>query len=76
MVHLVASDDAEPPAQMQLEHFAFRARGYDAVIERLDAERVEYWLADVPGGEIRQIHLKDRDGNHVELGFDRRLEKI
>lgn len=56
-------------AEAKIEHFAFRAEGLEQFIERLQAHAVEYRLAVVPKIELRQVHVNDPDGNHIEVSF-------
>ena len=78
-LHLVEIADSPeaPPSQTspapRIEHFAFRAeeRAGDlaeflAQLRELD---VAYRTAVVPEFGIRQVHLRDPDGNHVEIAF-------
>ena len=67
-IHLIERPDFEPPAG---QHFAFRARGLDALRERLAARGVEVrGPIDVPGAG-RQAFLKDPTGNLIELNEPR-----
>ena len=78
-LHLVeVADSSEVPSSQtsqtpRIEHFAFRAEGraenlatFLAHLRELD---VAYRTAVVPEFEIRQVHLRDPDGNHVEIAF-------
>ncbi len=78
-LHLVETADSPeaPPSPTGqtpcIEHFAFRAQGraenladFLAHLRELD---VAYRTAVVPEFEIRQVHLRDPDGNHVEIAF-------
>ena len=68
-LHLV--EVAEPPreADPRIEHFAFRAQGLADFLAGLRAKGVAYHTAVVPDMEIRQVHIRDPDGNHVEIAF-------
>ena len=68
-VHLI--EVAEPPQEPdpRIEHFAFRAEGLAGFLARLRANGVAYHTAVVPDMEIRQVHIRDPDGNHVEIAF-------
>jgi catechol 2,3-dioxygenase-like lactoylglutathione lyase family enzyme len=74
-LHLVEAADlpGAPPSQTGqapcIEHFAFRAENLAAFLAHLRAHDVAYRTAVVPGLEIRQVHLRDTDGNHVEIAF-------
>ena len=69
-IHLV---EIETPAgdggSSGIEHFAFTASGLEAFLKRLHAAGIAYDLRTVPAWGIRQVHLRDPDGNHVEVAF-------
>ncbi len=68
-LHLVeVADPPEAPAP-KIEHFAFRAEGLAEFLAHLRELDVAYRTAIVPDFEIRQVHLRDPDGNHVEIAF-------
>ena len=69
-LHLVEVEHAPTVGEPRLEHFAFKAEGLADFRAVLDARGVDYELAIVPGWEIRQVHLRDPDGNHIEVSFD------
>ncbi len=52
-----------------IEHFAFRAENLAAFLAHLRELDIAYRTAVVPEFEIRQVHLRDPDGNHVEIAF-------
>ena len=52
-----------------IEHFAFRAENLAQFLAHLRQLDVAYRTAIVPEFEIRQVHLHDPDGNHVEIAF-------
>ncbi len=68
-VHLI--EVAQPPEEPdpRIEHFAFRAEGLADFLACLRANGVAYHTAVVPDMEIRQVHIRDPDGNHVEIAF-------
>jgi catechol 2,3-dioxygenase-like lactoylglutathione lyase family enzyme len=70
-IHLVEVDETPDTGAPRLEHFAFRAEGIDAFLERLSTLEVPCEITDVPGWEIRQVHIRDPDGNHIEIAFAR-----
>lgn len=70
VVHLVAVAEAEPMTRAGLEHVAFRATGLAKFLQTLERRGVEYRRSLVPAGQTLQIHLRDPDGNHVEVQFD------
>ncbi len=68
-LHLVeVADSPEVPAP-RIEHFAFRAENLAEFLARLREFDVAYRSAVVPEFGIRQVHLRDPDGNHVEIAF-------
>ncbi len=72
-LHLVeVADSPEVPAP-RIEHFAFRAEGgaenLAEFLARLREFDVAHRSAVVPEFGIRQVHLRDPDGNHVEIAF-------
>jgi catechol 2,3-dioxygenase-like lactoylglutathione lyase family enzyme len=72
-LHLVeVADSPEVPAP-RIEHFAFRAEGRAEnladFLARLRDFDVAYRTAVVPEFGIRQVHLRDPDGNHIEIAF-------
>ncbi len=68
-LHLI--EVSEPPQEPdpRIEHFAFRAEGLADFLAGLRANGVAYQTAVVPDMEIRQVHIRDPDGNHVEIAF-------
>jgi catechol 2,3-dioxygenase-like lactoylglutathione lyase family enzyme len=54
-----------------VDHIAFSAGDYDAVIERLDRVGIEPVRNDVPGGGPRQLFFDDPDGLRVEINIRR-----
>ena len=68
-LHLVeVADSPEVPAP-RIEHFAFRAKDLPEFLARLRELDVDYRTAVVPEFGIRQVHLRDPDGNHIEIAF-------
>ena len=53
----------------RIEHFAFRAEDLPEFLARLRELDVDYRTAVVPEFGIRQVHLRDPDGNHIEIAF-------
>ncbi|MGF1610345.1 MAG: VOC family protein [Kiloniellales bacterium] len=68
-VHLVEVAEMPDPGEPRLEHFAFQAEGLAELTGRLRAAGVEHELMVVPGIEVRQVHLRDPDGNHLHIDF-------
>lgn len=69
VVHLVETESTPAGIEPRIEHFAFRASGLDQFLARLEQHGVEYRRATVPASGLVQVHLRDPDGNHVEVGF-------
>ncbi len=69
ILHLIASPTAQLSSEPQLEHFALRATGYQEFIARLDEHGIPYRGNTLTGAGLRQLHLHDPDGNHLELNF-------
>ncbi|MDX1432181.1 MAG: VOC family protein [Gammaproteobacteria bacterium] len=73
-VHLVESGERPRGARGEIEHgmehFAFRARGLAGFLERLRRHDVDYELVVVPDILIKQVHIRDPDGNHIEVAFE------
>ena len=65
--------DAAAPAGPggAVDHIAFSAGDYDAVIERLARAGIEPVRNDVPGGGPRQLFFDDPDGLRVEINIRR-----
>ncbi len=74
-VHLVeVADSPEVPLSQtsqapRIEHFAFRAENLAQFLAHLRALDVAYRTTVVPDLEIRQGHLHDPEGNHIEIAF-------
>ncbi|MFQ6018334.1 MAG: VOC family protein [Kiloniellaceae bacterium] len=80
VVHLVEVAEAPRGARLgeafggaregpRIEHFAFRAQGLAEFLGHLRARDIAHRFAVVPGLELRQVHISDPDGNHVEIAF-------
>ena len=68
-VHLVeVSESPEVPAP-RIEHFAFRAENLAEFLAHLREFDVAYQTNIVPDLEIRQVNVRDPDGNHIEIAF-------
>jgi len=69
VVHLVGEAQARRPADLTLEHFAFRAEGLAAFQETLTAHGVTMQLTEVTDAGIVQVNIHDPDGNHIHVDF-------
>jgi catechol 2,3-dioxygenase-like lactoylglutathione lyase family enzyme len=79
VVHFVETDAQPAGHEPRIEHFAFRARDYPGFVEKLERLGHAYDLVDVPPGcgqDLRQVFIRDPDGNRVEVTFDKALEPI
>lgn len=70
-VHLVEIEQQPETGAPRIEHFAFKAKGLAAFLQKLREAEVAYRISIVPGLEIRQVNIYDPDGNHIEIAFDR-----
>lgn len=68
-VHLVEVETPPQAGEPRIEHFAFRAAGLAGFLARLREMDVAYRATVVPEVGIRQVHLYDPDGNHIEIAF-------
>ncbi len=68
-LHLVERHEVLDAGDPRIEHFAFRAEGLAEFLAHLRALDVAYRTAVVPEFAIRQVHIRDPDGNHIEIAF-------
>jgi len=72
VLHLVetppGADPTNPP-NGSFDHIAFTCTGVDDFRARLDALRIAYRHAQVPGTALQQLFVTDPSGNGVELNF-------
>ncbi len=68
-LHLIEAAEPHQEPDPRMDLFAFRAEGLADFLARLRAHGVAYHTAVVPDFEIRQVHIRDPDGNHVEIAF-------
>ena len=59
------------PAGSAIDHVAFAADDYAALVARLDAAGVRSVSNDVPAAGIRQLFLEDPNGVRIELNVRR-----
>ena len=69
IVHLNESPTAQLSREPQLEHFALRAADLQAFTDNLNSRGISYRSNTISEANLRQIHLHDPDGNHVEINF-------
>lgn len=72
VVHLVETREPLLGEHVRLEHFAFKCDDFPGTRAHLAAHDIAHSITPVPGYDMTQIHLRDSDGNHVELNFDGR----
>lgn len=71
VVHLVSvTDPPQAGGNITLEHFAFRASGFDDFLAVLKHRAIDHSVDPVPGFPVVQINLTDPDGNHIHVDFD------
>lgn len=71
VVHLIEVTEASTPAgSLQLEHFAFAAKGLADFLTLLRRRGENYRVGVVPGLGIVQVNIHDPDGNHIHIDFD------
>lgn len=66
--------DVTEPASVTgpLDHIAFAAEDYDAVLAQLRQRGVAVNISDNPGNLVRQLFLYDPNGVKIEINFRRR----
>lgn len=69
VVHLVQFDGPLTQAAVSLEHFAFRATGMDAFVQKLNDHGIPFDQQPVPGTDIVQFNLRDPMGTHLHIDF-------
>lgn len=70
-IHLVEAEVPTHTNEPRLEHFAFQATGLTDYRSHLERHGISYELSIIPEWEIRQLHFRDPDGNHIEISFPR-----
>ena len=68
-IHLVEVATAPRGEEPRIEHFAFKAEGLADFLATLRRMDVAYRIATVPEWGIRQVNIRDPDGNHIEVQF-------
>jgi catechol 2,3-dioxygenase-like lactoylglutathione lyase family enzyme len=70
MVHLVGDGESKAGQPTgALDHIAFRGIDLERTREHLHNMAVDFREAEVPGGRLHQIFLRDPDGIQIELNF-------
>ena len=70
-VHLIeVTEDSPPSDSLQLEHFAFAAKGLADFLTLLRRRGEDYRIGVVPGLGIVQVNIHDPDGNHIHVDFE------
>ncbi|MEM9250178.1 MAG: VOC family protein [Pseudomonadota bacterium] len=69
MIHLVEVAQDCASVEPKIEHFAFTATGFHALVARLEADGIEPGVVHVPGLPIVQVNVEDCDGNHIHIDF-------
>ena len=69
-LHLIGVEGETPHSgDLQLEHFAFRATGFEMLKSRLAAAGERCEVRPVPDAGVVQINCWDPDGNHIHIDF-------
>lgn len=72
MVHLVGvSGEVRAGGDITLEHFAVRATGMAAFLSKLTEAGIAHSVDPVPDFPTVQVNLRDPDGNHIHVDFDK-----
>ncbi len=70
IIHLVEAGEApDPPANLQLQHFAISGEGLSDFLSHLRALNIAYRVRVVPGFGTYQVNIQDPDGNCLHLDF-------
>jgi catechol 2,3-dioxygenase-like lactoylglutathione lyase family enzyme len=69
MVHLVGVEKPAAAVDPAIEHYAFKATGLSAFVDRLNVRGLAHSLDKVPDFDIVQVNLHDIDGNHIHVDF-------
>ncbi len=67
IVHLNFVDETPGEPSGPLDHFAFTAADFDAVVARLDESGTEYRVVERPETGLRQAFLQEPNGVRVEI---------
>lgn len=68
VVHIVGAESPQKESQSaSINHFALRIGDYDGAVSELNQRGVPFDTDTTPGGELRQIYLKDPNGVLIEL---------
>lgn len=70
-IHLVEVPRSPSGDDPKLEHFAFDATGMTDFLGKLTQRGIAHSIDPVPGFPIVQVNLRDPDGNHIHIDFDR-----
>jgi hypothetical protein len=70
IVHLTVDETAVAPAKNEhLNHIAFRCKGLDMYLKRLNAANIAFTDAYIPDLDITQLFVFDPAGIQIELNF-------
>jgi len=70
VVHLVAEDEPPLSQDPQIEHYAFKASGYAAFMNRIHARGLDCQTNKLEDAGICQVNIFDPDNNHIHVDFD------
>jgi catechol 2,3-dioxygenase-like lactoylglutathione lyase family enzyme len=68
-IHVVEVAKTPTNTEPRIDHFAFRAQGLAEFLARLRQMGVAYRIGVVPDYGIRQVNVRDPDGNRIEIQF-------
>lgn len=71
VVHLVGEAQPRAGGDPTLEHFALRGEGLSDFLAQLRNAGVTYWVRILPELGVRQVNVRDPDGNHIHIDFDK-----
>ena len=74
LIHLTEREREQRNVEPKINHFAFTASGMAEFITHLRAHEIPYLVRLVPEVEMRQVVIKDPDGNLFEVMFERHEE--
>lgn len=70
IIHLTEIKESPGESTGALNHVSFKDDDYDGLIERLEADGIEYRKQSVPGSGVRQVFFTINHQVTVEVDFD------
>ncbi|MEE4218548.1 MAG: VOC family protein [Xanthomonadales bacterium] len=68
-IHLIESERHRPGQQGFLDHIAFRTRGLDKIVRRLESHAIAFRRSTIPELGMTQLFFSDPVGTGLELNF-------